>query len=185
MQIPKTLIQDCLRQQRKAQNKLYHLCFDALMKVVIRYFPNEERARPVLNQVFLKILLELDKYDVERPFAPWAKTLAIRVAIDELRKESRFDKEVPMVYIESPIEQEDSGFADKISADEVLATLEKLSPDLRSVFNLHDMDGYSHQEISELLQIHVRTSIRKLKAARFQLKELLEKKFQPHRINHE
>ena len=86
MNIDTTLLQACRKNDRKAQSQLYKSCFGLLMSVCIRYKNDEAEARAVLNQGFLKILTNLDKYDSKIPFEAWIRRIMINTIIDEFRK---------------------------------------------------------------------------------------------------
>ncbi|WP_170266473.1 RNA polymerase sigma factor [Phaeocystidibacter luteus] len=178
----KELVVECLKNNRRAQAALYEQCFPALMKVCRRYRRQDEDARSLANASYLKILLNLDKYDVEQPFLPWAMTVAVRACIDELRKNRNYNEQILLSDEERPFRDD---FKDSISND-VLETISSEEVDLimnelpdrqKMVFNLFEFEGYKHEEIAEMLEISVRTSKRLLHMARETLRQMLIRRY--------
>ncbi len=170
MPIDKDLLELCKRKDRRAQKVLYESCFPFLIKVGYRYTQNKEDAHVLLNNAFLKILTQLDKYNPSQNFEYWAKKIMINTAIDSYRKNKRhqeifssmndFDEQNENYLI-------DSNRADKkFDVEEILNLIQTLPTATRNVFNLFAIDGYSHKEIAELLSISEGTSKWHLSEAR-------------------
>lgn len=172
------LVKGCLKNDRRAQAALYEQSFPALMKVARRYRKQDEDARSLVNACYLKILLNLEKYDPTKPFLPWAMTVAVRTSIDELRKNKTYNEQVMLSDEERPY-REDLGdtisndIIESISAEEVELLMNTLTDRQKMVFNLFEFDGYKHEEIAEMLEISERTSKRMLRDARNILRERL------------
>jgi RNA polymerase sigma-70 factor (ECF subfamily) len=84
------LIKRCLDREKRAQYELYSKCYSILMGICFRYTVNKEDAEELLNQAFLKILLNLDKYNQDISFIAWIKRVAINVVIDDYRKNKKY-----------------------------------------------------------------------------------------------
>lgn len=178
----KSLVSACLKKDRRAQASLYEQCFPALMKVCRRYKRQDEDARSLANACYLKILLNLEKYDLDQPFLPWAMTVAIRTCIDELRKNKSYNEQIMLSDEERPFRDDfnDSVHNDineSISAEEVELIMAALPDRQKLVFNLFEFEGYKHEEIAEMLEISVRTSKRLLQTARMTLRERLIRRY--------
>ena len=93
MEIDQKLISSCINNERKAQFELYKKCYGLLMGVCLRYQKNREDAEEVLNQGFLKILLNLDKYNTKIPFEAWIRRVMINTVIDEYRKDKKSNED--------------------------------------------------------------------------------------------
>lgn len=176
------LVVDCLKNDRRAQAALYEQCFPALMKVCRRYRRQDEDARSMANACYLKILLNLGKYDLEQPFLPWAMTVAVRTCIDELRKSKSYNEQIMLSDEERSFRDDfqdtiSNDVLDTISAEEVDLIMNELSDRQKIVFNLYEFEGYKHEEIAEQLEISVRTSKRLLHKARITLKERLIRRY--------
>ena len=141
------------------------------MGICRRYARDPDEASDILSESFLKIFSHIEKYDVSRPFKSWISKIITNTAIDYHRATLKFLQQ------EDVNEHEDLGdeasVYGKLAYDELLALVRSLSPAYQTVFNLYAIDGYSHNEIAELLGITVNTSKSNLHKARKRLQELL------------
>ena len=181
MQIDQNIINLCKQNDRKAQFKLYKLCFDFLMRICIRYERNEEDAAEILNQGFLKILLNLDKYKQGTSFPAWCKTVMVNTVINEYWKNKKMKDVMTSVdYQEEPqydnVKTDYNLFEDDIDIEDVLYYIDQLPPMTKLVFNMYAIDGYKHREIAEKLNMSSGTSKWHLSTARKTLQEKLKKK---------
>lgn len=174
------LIEACLRRERRAEKALYEIHYGFLMSLCIRYTSDREEAKELVHAIFVKVFLSLDTFDPTRPFIPWLKKIAIRTAIDELRKKSRLPSfmglEDNLVETEDSGSEEESGvarYASNLSHVELLSILKQLPPPLGTVFNLYAIDEIPHEQIAVLLDISTRTSKRHLHNARQFLREAI------------
>ena len=149
------------------------------MNISIRYTQNNEEAVEVLNDAFLKVFTKgIHSYNVKENthvgyFKSWLKKIIINTAIDHSRKNNRhyYSQEInetnhPRI---SPTILQD------INYEEVMLLVKKLSPVYYTVFCLYVIDGYSHEEIAQKLNISIGTSKSNLSKARTRLKEILGK----------
>lgn len=178
MKVRNGLINKCKRGDRRAQNRLYEQCYDVLISICHRYENNEEDARHLLNIGFLKIITNLDKMPVDAHFEPWIKRIMINTNIDEYRKNKRrLDN---LNYEEDQLETvgtenfEINNSSQKHSAEELEKMIQSLPDNMQKVFNLFAIDGYSHKEIGEMLNIPIGTSKALVSKARTRLKFLME-----------
>ncbi|MCH8555955.1 MAG: sigma-70 family RNA polymerase sigma factor, partial [Schleiferiaceae bacterium] len=148
---------------------LYDYCFSPMMAVCLRYFKERSEAVAVLNDAFLKVLLHLKEYDAAKPFLTWVLTITVHTAIDQLRKNKR-------LYVENASENEvDTScsvdvFAEETNGEYLLKIIHQLPENEKIVFNLFELEGYSHKEIATQLDVSERTSKRLLAAAKNRLK---------------
>lgn len=178
----KLLIRQCLKGKRKAQYDLYRVCFSFLLPVCMRYESNEEDARAMLNEGFLKILDNLKKYKTEVPFEAWCKRIMINTIIDNYRKNRRQSETIEYPDVNQNGEQLGVALNDawQVLADEDLEKmLQALPANSRKVFNLYAIDGYSHKEISDKLGISTGTSKWHLSNARQKLQQTLKAMINP------
>ena len=89
MSVEKAIIEKCLKGDEQAFYKLYELCFSDLMSVCCRYFNNKEEAGPVLNQAFLRITQNLEKYKFDVPWDRWIRRIMINTIINEYKKNKK------------------------------------------------------------------------------------------------
>lgn len=133
---------------------------------------NDDDAADVLNDGFLKIFNNIHKYDPERPFKSWLGKILTNTAIDHYRLNLKFSDHVDI----SEYEQIGTGAAvyDHLAYHDLLKLVQELSPAYRMVFNLFAIDGYSHEEIAETLNISVGTSKSNLFKARQKLQDKIK-----------
>ena len=172
-------IKECLKNDRKAQFELYNLSFEYLMRTCRRYKANREDAVSLLNDGFLKILLNLDKYDSSQDYLPWASTIMVRTAIDDYRRNKKYNEQTDLKESDRDLEelnlsQSHLQVIDELSAEEVREMIFELPENERIVFNLYEWEGYKHNEIADKLGVSERTTKRYLKAAKVMLKKMIE-----------
>lgn len=172
-------IKKCLKNDRKAQFELYNLSFEHLMKTCRRYKANREDAVSLLNDGFLKILLNLNAYDQGQEFFPWASTIMVRTAIDDYRKNRSYKEQTDLTNSDGDLEELNLSQAhikvvNELTAAEVREMIFELPENERTVFNLYEWEGYQHKEIAERLGVTERTTKRYLKAAKLQLRKMIE-----------
>jgi len=174
--VEQELLNRCIAADRKAQSHLYALLYPQLMSICRRYQQNELDARGLLNQGFLKILLNLKKKKDHVPFIPWCRRILINTIISEHRKNS---KRVEMEKTADTISPSKEPFSwndveTLIQVEALQAMLDQVPDISRKVFNLFAIDGYSHKEIAELLGISTGTSKWHVSHARALLKVSIE-----------
>jgi RNA polymerase sigma factor (sigma-70 family) len=163
---------------RKAQYLLYKQCFPLLMSVCVRYKKDQQEAVAALNVGFLKILTNLDKYSIDMPFEAWIRRIMINTVIDEFRREKKF-RELTVfsetIEREYPQESFDTNDAEKrFNCEQLEALMRRLPPVTQQVFNLFALDGFSHKEIGEMLEMSDGTSKWHVSLARKQLQSWLK-----------
>ncbi len=171
------LITACLSGSRKGQHKLFKLYYGKMFAICMRYANNYEEAQDMLNEGFMKIFANLDKYTDEGSFEAWMKRVMVNSAIDYQRK---YKTLVQTVAFDEVPEFEISTFdvnnaISKISTDELLTLVQHLPPTSRNVFNMYVFENYSHAEISQVLDMKEGTSHWHLNFARTKLKEWITK----------
>ncbi len=145
------------------------------MSVCLRYFKNREDAIEILNDSFLKVFENIKKFDVEKDFKPWFRRIIVNTALDHYRKNKKHLQNVELDEKELS-NNIDTELYNKLNAEEILELFKSL-PDLyRVIFNLYEIEGYNHEEISEMLGIAAGTSRSHLSRAKNILRSLyLEK----------
>jgi RNA polymerase sigma factor (sigma-70 family) len=159
------LIAGCSRNDRRMQELLYKLYCSSMMALCKSYAKNEEDAIEVLQDGFLKVFQQIDRYDAGKSsLYTWMRTIMIRTAIDFLRKQNAKNVTIEWKKEHDPgVEAEALG---RMSAQQILCMLQHLPQTTRVVFNLYITEGYTHKEIGELLEINEGTSRWHLSEAR-------------------
>lgn len=180
MQPNENLLTRCRKNDRKAHNELYRMCFGYLMAICLRYCNNREDAESLLNIGFLKIITNLEKYRTEVPFKSWIGRIMINAIIDEFRKDHKRRDAMSDVEIDT-VTTGNTDFneaAQNLDADELRQLIQQLPDMSRKVFNLYAIDGFSHKEIGEMLSISDGTSKWHVSFARKSLQEMIRKMVQ-------
>lgn len=170
----KELIEGCRMKNLAAQKQLYNRYIDRLYYVVYRYVNDHYFTQNVLQDVFLKIFNHVDSYDENKgAFSTWINTIAVRTALNHTKKRKMFFQEIESVevYQNGMIGSEE--VLSKLAAEDILKIVGALPEKYRVIFNLYEIDGYSHKEISELLEIGESTSRSYLTRAKQYLQELI------------
>jgi RNA polymerase sigma factor (sigma-70 family) len=172
------IIEACKKEDKKAQYALYKELFSPLMHISSRYCKNKEDAVSLLNDGFLKIILSLETYTIDKPFIAWAKRIMINTSIDKYRQNKNYYQNTSFYDNDAHFENEVHTMQDidsEVDLDQIYRCLDQLPKIEKDVFNLFSIDGYSHQEICDLLDISERSSKRYLANARISLQKMLRK----------
>jgi RNA polymerase sigma-70 factor (ECF subfamily) len=129
-------------------------------------------AAGILNDGFFKAFKHISKYETDKAFMPWLGRIITNTAIDYYRTNLKFADHADITEHEH-IAQVSSVY-DQLAYHDLLAMIQKLTPAYRTVFNLYAIDGYTHEEIGEILNISVGTSKSNLFKARQKLQEMLK-----------
>lgn len=171
--ISEDIISACAARDKNAQKKVYESYYPVMLAIVRRYIKDQEEVLDVVNQGFVKIFSKVDQFHFENSFEGWCKRIVINTALDHLRSSKRyrdffsFDTMIPshQVYNDG---------VNNMSIDELMKVINSISPISKLVFNMFAIDGYSHKEISDVLNISVGTSKWHLSSARKQIQSKLK-----------
>jgi RNA polymerase sigma-70 factor (ECF subfamily) len=170
----------CALNSRESQKVIYSSFYGYGMAICDRYTNNQEDAIEILNDGFLKIFREIHHYkpayaDVVSSFKGWLRKIMIYTAIDHFRKNHKHTMVTELDGVMYQFQAVQENALDKLSHEEIIRAIQKLTPGYRTVFNLFVIDGLSHEEISKKLGISVGTSKSNLSKARRQLQNILFK----------
>lgn len=166
----KQIIQRCKKQDIKAQEELYRLYSHKLFAVSLKYSGSFQQAEDNLQDAFLMIFRKIEQYKSKGSFEGWLKRIVITTALQKYRKQAVFEIIREDHLSEPEIEIDE----DTVSVDFLLKIIQDLPERYRQVFNLYALDGFSHREIAELLNISTGTSKSNLARARVILKKNIE-----------
>lgn len=139
-----------------------------------RYAYNKEEAVEILNDSFMKVFDNIEKFDENQPFRPWFRKIIIRRAIDYYR--SNIKHHNTQSLDDEEVQIHETATLNELELKELMDMLNELPERYRLVFNLYEVEGYTHQEISEKLGISESTSRADLSRA----KQLLRKKYRDY-----
>ena len=165
MIIKKDIIQGCKKHAPKAQKEAYELLLPYLNSICRRYLPYSSNRHDALQETFIKIFTKIDQFDAQRgEFKSWCSRIAINVCIQHGQKtSSRKEIELSATEYQIPISPT---IINRLTNEEVLKVLSKMPYEYFQVFNLFVVDGFSHNEISEMLDIKASLSRKRLNRAR-------------------
>ena len=150
------IVDDCKRNDSRAQMKLYNLYCKAMFLVAKRYVKDDFVAEDVMQEAFIKAFKKINSYKSEVPFGAWLKRIVINQSIDELKR-----RKLEIVSINNEIheQKEDTWEVDsQISVQQIVQCIQKLKEKYRVVVSLYLLEGYDHKEISQILGITEVTS---------------------------
>ena len=138
----------------------------------MRYANNADDAQDLLQEGFIKVYRNLEKFRAEGSFEGWIRRVFVNTSIEHFRRKhtlySITEKE------ENVIEDADITALDNLAEKDIINLIQELSPGYRTVFNMYVVEGYSHKEIGNILGISEGTSKSQLARA----KAILQKKVQ-------
>jgi RNA polymerase sigma-70 factor (ECF subfamily) len=171
------IIKKCKQGNRKAQMRLYDLYSDGMYIVACRYIQNREDAKDVMQEAFLKAFTRLYQYQGEVAFGAWLKRIVINQCIDTLKKRALVYEEMNDQTL-AIIDDETSWEIDlAVTKQDIIQAIDILPNKYKYVVKLYLIEGYDHQEISEILDIPVRTSRTQLMRGKTKLKNILHDLF--------
>lgn len=164
------LIEQCKKNDVKAQSQIYKLFASKLFSVCLKYSRNNVEAEDNLQDAFVTIFKKISQFKSKGSFEGWMKRIAINTALQRYRSVGIFD-----IINENQIEDETIDVDEEsINIDFLLRIIQELPDRYRLVFNLYVLDDYSHKEIADMLNISTGTSKSNLARARMILKEKIE-----------
>ena len=169
------LIEKCRQNNRIAQLQLYNQYCDGMFAVAMRFVNNTFEAEDIVQEAFIKAFTKLHQYKAEVSFGAWLKRIVINKSIDLLKSKKQHMLELDEVHLKVVDSSNENEWLvdDMISLEDVKAAIEKLPEKYQYVVMLYLIEGYDHQEISEILNITEVASRTQLSRGKAQLKELL------------
>ncbi|HEY2583301.1 MAG TPA: RNA polymerase sigma factor [Mucilaginibacter sp.] len=172
------LITQCKSGSLKYQELLYKHFYGYAMGIGMRYCLNRDDSLEVVNDAFIKVFNNINKYNHDRPFKAWLRTIIVNTAIDRRRKEMKYMLNVELEDT-APIFNNATAI-ESLGAQDILNLMKELPSIQLAIFNLYEIDGYSHDEISQLLAIPASSSRVYLSRAKEKLRVMLKSEEQNH-----
>lgn len=145
----------CSRGHSRSQEHLYKKYYAYATSVTLRFIPNREDAREIVNDVFVKVFTSLQE-EIPDNFTGWLRRIAVHTAVDHYRA-NRTRKEMSADISEPAPIAVPEDILDQLNVEDILCLLEKLNETPRMVFILYEIEGYHHDEIAEMLQLEAAT----------------------------
>jgi len=174
------LVDGCKQNNRESQQELYKLLYEYAYCISYRYANDDQEANSLVNDSFLKLFKNIEVCKLDKStnmlnsFKGWFRKIIVNTCIDRYRS----NKNIRQHEAEAPssiVDNSENG-EDKLGYKEIINSVKQLSSAYRTVFNLHVIEGFSHEEIADLLDISVGTSKSNLSKAKERLRAILQKK---------
>ncbi len=169
------IIEKCKQNNRKAQVQLYNQYCNGMYIVAKRFVKDDMDAEDVLQEAFIKAFSKLHQYQAEVTFGAWLKRIVINKSIDFLKSKKERLVELEEAHLKVIDTDDDDKWLvdDAITVNEVKDAINKLPDKYKYVVMLYLIEGYDHQEISEILNISEVASRTQLSRGKVKLQELL------------
>ena len=165
------LLHECKNNNTQAQEQLYKLLAPKLFAVSLKYSRSYEEAQDNLQESFLIIFEKLKQFKNEGSFEGWAKRLVVNYVLQQYRKQGTF---LELVSDNIPNVEDVEIDDESVTMEFLLQIIQELPDRYRLVFNLYVVDGFSHKQIGEMLEITDGTSKSNLARAKMILKEKIQ-----------
>ncbi|HZH36637.1 MAG TPA: sigma-70 family RNA polymerase sigma factor [Flavisolibacter sp.] len=169
------LLEGCIKNNAVAQRALYERYSHKMFAVCYRYAHNREDAEDMLQEGFIKVFTQIQKFENRGSLEGWIRRIMIHTCINILKKNKRFNESVDLIHAGSLQVREDS-IPSIVQAKEVVECIRMLPLGYRTVLNLYAIEGFSHKEISTMLDVEESTSRSQYTRAKSMLEDILLKK---------
>ncbi|MFS4483023.1 RNA polymerase sigma factor [Hyunsoonleella sp. 2307UL5-6] len=170
------IIEQCKQNNRKAQMQLYNQYCNGMYIVAKRFLKDANDAEDVVQEAFIKAFTKLHQYKAEVTFGAWLKRIVVNKSIDLLKSKKQQLVELNEVHLKVvDIDDNDKWLVDDtITVNDVKQAIHQLPEKYEYVVMLYLIEGYDHQEISEILNITEVASRTQLSRGKAKLQELLK-----------
>lgn len=176
-----SLLEDLIKRSREgdiqAMEAIYERFNRPIFSLAYRYTYNSEAAEDLLQDIFIKVFTHFKELQTAETFIGWLYRIAINTCYSYLRsKKSQLHRTIPLDEVEGTIEGEINTSGDKIMKKSLEDAIQNLQGKLKTIFLLHDVQGFKHEEIARILGCSVGTSKSQLFKARKKIRKRLENK---------
>ncbi|MEO6962012.1 MAG: sigma-70 family RNA polymerase sigma factor [Puia sp.] len=166
------ILQGCLKNHAAAQRELYQRYSPKMLAVCFRFAHNREDAEDMLQDGFIKVFLQMHTFQSKGAFEGWIRRIIVHTCINHLKKNKRFNESVDIMQASTAQIREES-IPSIVQAKQIVDCIRLLPIGYRTVLNLYAIEGYSHKEISGMLDIEESTSRSQYTRARQMLEDIL------------
>jgi len=172
---------DLVRRSRtgdtRAMDRLYERFKTGVFGLACRYTRNPVAAEDLIQEIFLKVFTRLNTLDKDEAFVSWLYRIAVNACLSHVRSNRRLlQKEVPLGDVAGTVHNRLKGRPEDMLENSLEEAMQKLPPKLKSVFILHEIQGFKHDEVAQILDCSVGTSKSQLFKARMRIRSYLKKK---------
>ncbi len=169
------ILQGCLQNNATSQRELYTRYSPKMLAVCYRFAHNREDAEDMLQEGFIKVFSQIHTFRNQGAFEGWIRRIVVHTCINHLKKNKRFNESVDIIHANS-IQVREESVPSIVQAKQIVECIRLLPMGYRTVLNLYAIEGYTHKEIAEMLDIEESTSRSQYTRAKQMLEDILIKK---------
>jgi RNA polymerase sigma-70 factor (ECF subfamily) len=169
------ILQGCLQNNATSQRELYTRYSPKMLAVCYRFAHNREDAEDMLQEGFIKVFSQIHTFRNQGAFEGWIRRIVVHTCINHLKKNKRFNESVDIIHANS-IQVREETVPSIVQAKQIVECIRLLPMGYRTVLNLYAIEGYTHKEIAEMLDIEESTSRSQYTRAKQMLEDILVKK---------
>jgi RNA polymerase sigma factor (sigma-70 family) len=169
------ILKGCLQNEPAAQRELYNRYSPKMLSVCYRFAHNREDAEDMLQEGFIKVFSQMHTFGNRGAFEGWVRRIIVHTCINILKKNKKFNESVDIIHA-TAIQVREESVPSIVQAKQVVECIRMLPIGYRTVLNLYAIEGYSHREIGEMLDIEESTSRSQYTRAKAMLEDILIRK---------
>ena len=169
------IIAGCLQNDAASQRELFNRYSPKMLSVCYRFAQNREDAEDMLQEAFIKVFSQIHTFQNKGAFEGWIRRIVVHTCINFLKKNKKFSENVDIAYATTIYVKEET-VPSIMQAKQVVECIKLLPLGYKTVLNLYAIEGYSHKEIGNLLDIEESTSRSQYTRAKAMLETILIKK---------
>lgn len=175
MMTEESILKGCLKNEAAAQKELYGRYSPKMLAVCYRFAHNREDAEDMLQEGFIKVFSQIHTFRNQGAFEGWIRRIIVHTCINNLKKNRKFNESVDIIHA-TGLQVREESVPSIVQAKQVVECIRILPIGYRTVLNLYAIEGYSHREIGNMLDIEESTSRSQYTRAKQMLEEILVKK---------
>ncbi len=164
------LVEQCIKGDQDCKKMLYEKYASTMLGVSLRYSSSLTEAEDMLQDGFIKVYRYLNKYSGNGSLEGWIRKIIVNTALNNYKRNQLWDKNIEVGEFEKTVEDSRVSNNSNLNAEQLLKLISELPTGYKLVFNLFEIEGYSHSEIAEMLNISESTSRTQLKKAKEKLR---------------
>jgi RNA polymerase sigma factor (sigma-70 family) len=169
------MLHGCVHNDATAQQELYQRYSPKMLSVCYRYAKNREDAEDMLQEGFIKVFTQIRQFQNRGALEGWIRKIMVHTCINNLKKNKKFTESVDIIYANS-IQIREDAIPSILQAKQVIECIRLLPLGYKTVLNLYAIEGYSHKEIGDMLDIEESTSRSQYTRAKAMLEDILIRK---------
>lgn len=169
------MIQGCCQNLPSAQEAVYNRFSPTMLGVCYRYTKSREDAEDMMQEGFIKVFIQIHQFKSNGSFEGWIRTIMVHTCINHLKRNKKFTESVSLMQAQE-VKLAEYNIPSILAAKQVVECIRLLPIGYRTVLNLYAIEGYSHKEIGEILEIGESTSRSQYTRAKTLLEDILVKK---------